>query len=634
VPHSVRPGDVLAGRYRLVDLLAESGGGRFWRARDSVLERHVAVHVISAEDERAAALLEAARRSAAVHDQRILRVLDAEQVGDICYVINEWGSGTSLDTLAGAIGAMGPRRAAWLVAEVADSVAAAHAAGVAHGRLVPENVLIDRHGEVKIIGMCVDAAMHGLAGDRIATDVSDLAGLLYCALTGRWGGVSASSVPSAPVHHGEVLRPRRVRAGIPGQLDALCDEVLHAHHNSRRAIGVGTARGISDFLAEYVGDPTGMADALRETVPPLPDTPKIALPALVDPAVRTEEPGPQLQPGPAPDPEPKPEAEPEPDPDAAARPVEELPTEAGLPIFGDGIDDVSWLEKRSTPAPPPPPFEKHPERPLFAPEPEDGGPARRPRPGVDQRGPSADAYWPFDAGQGRSGAGATSGSGTGTGAGLSAVDDEDVPGRNWLRLAAGIAAGLMLLVAVVVAYNLGRGKTPLGAEPDPDPTSSTTTESRAPSVAPVSGLRATDLDPQGEDGSENPEDAPLAVDGDPQTAWSTVSYEQQLGPAGLKTGVGLVVDLGAERQVTGVVLSLVGAPTGVALYLTDTAPTDVVGLEPIAADTAEDEDLSLDLEEPTSGRFLVVWLTSLPADDGGFQGGVTEVRVEAVADGQ
>ncbi len=53
VPHSIRPGDVLAGRYRLVDLLTETGGGRFWRAHDRVLERHVALHVIDADDERA-----------------------------------------------------------------------------------------------------------------------------------------------------------------------------------------------------------------------------------------------------------------------------------------------------------------------------------------------------------------------------------------------------------------------------------------------------------------------------------------------------------------------------------------------------------------------------------------------------
>ena len=43
---STRSGDVLAGRYRLIDLLSESGGGRFWRAHDRVLERFVALPTI------------------------------------------------------------------------------------------------------------------------------------------------------------------------------------------------------------------------------------------------------------------------------------------------------------------------------------------------------------------------------------------------------------------------------------------------------------------------------------------------------------------------------------------------------------------------------------------------------------
>jgi hypothetical protein len=190
----------------------------------------------------------------------------------------------------------------------------------------------------------------------------------------------------------------------------------------------------------------------------------------------------------------------------------------------------------------------------------------------------------------------------------------------------------MLLIAVVVAYNLGRGKTPLGTEPDRDPTSSTT-QSTEPTIAEVTGLVATDLDPQGTDGGESPEDAPLAVDRDPQTAWRTSSYKQQFGPGGLKTGVGLVIDLGARREVSGVDVSFVGSPTGVSLYLTDTAPTEVAGLEPVATETAEDESLSLDFDEPVAGRYLVVWLTSLPAEGGGFRGEVAEVRVAAVDDG-
>jgi serine/threonine protein kinase len=53
VPNTIRPGDVLADRYRLVDLLNESGSGRFWRAHDRVLHRHVAVQVIESGGEQA-----------------------------------------------------------------------------------------------------------------------------------------------------------------------------------------------------------------------------------------------------------------------------------------------------------------------------------------------------------------------------------------------------------------------------------------------------------------------------------------------------------------------------------------------------------------------------------------------------
>ncbi len=47
MPHATRSGDVLGDRYLLGDLLTESGSGRFWRAHDRILERHVAIHVIA-----------------------------------------------------------------------------------------------------------------------------------------------------------------------------------------------------------------------------------------------------------------------------------------------------------------------------------------------------------------------------------------------------------------------------------------------------------------------------------------------------------------------------------------------------------------------------------------------------------
>ena len=57
----VGPGSVVADRFRLEDLLEDTSGARFWRARDLTLARDVAVHVVAADDPRAPALLTAAR---------------------------------------------------------------------------------------------------------------------------------------------------------------------------------------------------------------------------------------------------------------------------------------------------------------------------------------------------------------------------------------------------------------------------------------------------------------------------------------------------------------------------------------------------------------------------------------------
>src|SRR3954464_5769319 len=128
----IGPGTVLADRYRLDDLLAESEGARFWRATDTILARSVAVHAVPSDDERAPALLEAARVSATVTDPHLLRVLDCDDEGGITWVVNEWGDGVSLDLMLQQ-GTLPPSRAAWLTREVADAIAPGHAQGAAPG---------------------------------------------------------------------------------------------------------------------------------------------------------------------------------------------------------------------------------------------------------------------------------------------------------------------------------------------------------------------------------------------------------------------------------------------------------------------------------------------------------------------
>lgn len=679
----IHPGDVVARRYRMIDLLHENEGGTFWRAYDQILARSVAFHLIAADDPRAELLLDAARRSATVSDTRILRVLDADEVDGRCYVVNEWGNGRSLDLILTGEGPLPARRAAWIVSEVADTLALGHAQGQAHGRLVPENVLIDHNGSVKIIGFALDAALHGLPPGRRSADVTDLVAVLYAALTGRWAGISRSSLPPAPQLAGHPLRPRKVKAGIPRALDRLCEEVLNplGHTSGTHARTVETAAQVHDTLVAFVGSPDDVAAVEAGEVAlaraALTDTGASLLAGLPSEGGRRTPPAADEQAV-----EPCDDAEDDTDTgdvtgdddtgdDLTDDIADPDATVAGVPDYLDN----EWHRPRPDKPPPPPRLEQPPEKPLFDPD-----PVRRPRPDLTDPQDSAAPTGPSSGSGSGSGPGGGSEAGgrglrrvrprgphpsgeqpsgglaldarpgtsqsprqgertgrgkdywpfTGTGSGpLVAVDQEPagaVPGRSWLRLAAVIGVVVVVLAAVIIVRSLGTG-TATPTATTPSSTSPTTSPTRASQVLTIRS--AEDFDPQGDPPEENPDQTGNAVDGSTSTAWTTMIYRQQLGPRGLKDGVGLVLDLGAPRSVTQITVDLVGAPTAVSLFLSDRAPTGVPKGRPVHAGSVADRRLTASLTPPTRARYVLVWLTALPRVPGGYQGGISEVTVRS-----
>lgn len=674
VPTSTRPGAELAGRYRLEDLLDERDGGRFFRAWDRVLTRHVAVHVIATQDPRADALREAARFSVGVHDRRVLRVLDIDDRDGVCFVVNEWGSGRSLDIILSDEGPMGPRRAAWVVAEVAATIAGAHEREVAHGRLVPENILIDHNGQVRVIGLAVDAALHGLPAGRTSADVTDLAGNLYAALTGQWAGISHSKLPAAHIEGSRVLRPRKVRAGIPRELDHLCDTLLNGPQH--RGSDPDTALAVHEALRDFVGDyarvarreaaraAEAAAAATQQAPDQEPDTGPVTEPTpapLAEPdtgSVTEPTPAPLAEPDTGPDTEPRVAADPDTGPDTghdtqprvAAEPdteptvvssrvsdllgeaptakhraaeveATELPTQAGMPVFHDDAEDVGWFSQSSEPvAPPPPPpkLEEPAPKPLFAPEPEHGRPVRTPRPG-SAAAEDSDPSPPW----GGANAGHHTGTGTGTGTGaVPAFADDQVPGRNWLRLAMGLGLAVLLVLLVAVVFNLGNSRQFLLGDSSGSDDDSNVSE-------PIEGLSARDIDPQGSaPRRENPDTVGNTVDGDPETSWTTLTYNENFGPGGLKTGLGVVVDLGEVRAPRTVdVLTPGEGETSFTLYLSNRRPAFIRDLSAIARESGSGT-IEVELDGGDRGRYLVVWLTSLPpTDDGRYRGAISEIQV-------
>ena len=159
-------------------------------------------------------------------------------------------------------------------------------------------------------------------------------------------------------------------------------------------------------------------------------------------------------------------------------------------------------------------------------------------------------------------------------------------------------------------------------------TSPQSSATAGPTAAPITGITATDFDPQGSPPEENPEEARFAVDGDPATSWSTLTYTQNLGPEGLKTGVGLLLDLGDDHSVSEVDLTTVGSPTDVSVYVSEARPRGVGTLNVAGTTTVTGTRGTLSLSENPTGRYVVVWLTSLPTVSGGFRGEVADVVVK------
>lgn len=229
LPNAVEPGARLVDRYLLEEILGEAAGTAYWRAHDELLDRPVGVCLLSGEPERAEQILRAARRAAVVTDPRFLRILDASESDGGVYVVNEWVKASSLADLL-ADGPMPPPDARALALEIAEALAAAHADGLAHLCLQPQNVLRTSHGQVKVSGLAIDAAVRGLPSPEPAEaarlDTVGCAAILYAALTGRWPTDTPTGLPPAPRENSEPCSPRQVRAGIPHDLDELTCRAL------------------------------------------------------------------------------------------------------------------------------------------------------------------------------------------------------------------------------------------------------------------------------------------------------------------------------------------------------------------------------------------------------------------------
>ncbi|MEU8072139.1 protein kinase [Micromonospora sp. NPDC049151] len=275
---------VIAGRYRLLELVGRGGMGQVWRARDEELQREVAVKQVvppnwlaeNERDELRARTLREARTSARLNHPNVVRVYDVVRVQGEPWLIMEYVPSRSLQEIIESDGPLPPGRAAEIGLSVLAALRAAHDAGVLHRDVKPANVLLARDGRVLLtdFGLAVfeggDGAMtrpglvlgspQYVAPERAAEGVSSveadmwsLGATLHAAVEGRSPYARSTAMatlaalatrPPDPAPHAGPLTP--VLAGLLRR----DPRTRMGHRETARLLGVAA---VSEADAEAAG---------------------------------------------------------------------------------------------------------------------------------------------------------------------------------------------------------------------------------------------------------------------------------------------------------------------------------------------------------------------------------------------
>jgi len=294
------------GPYDIVAHLGSGGMGEVYRARDTRLNRDVAVKVLpplfARDPDRMARLEQEARAAAALNAPGIVAVYDigieAASGQPSMYVVMELLEGESLRGRFDA-GAIPPRKAAEYASQIASALAAAHARGIVHRDLKPENLFLTKDGRIKILDFglakelsaaaSASSLTTGLANTAAGTvlgtvgymapeqvrgepadarsDIFALGATLYEMLTGHraFSHGTAVETMNAILHEDPPEISPEMIAVIPGALQAILSRCLekrpedrfHSAHDLSLALqAAGSGRATTTGVERAVGNRT------------------------------------------------------------------------------------------------------------------------------------------------------------------------------------------------------------------------------------------------------------------------------------------------------------------------------------------------------------------------------------------
>ena len=257
-----RPG-TRYGPYELRSLIGTGATGEVYRAYDTVKDRTVAVKLLPAEMAAEPGFRQRFRRECGIasrlQEPHVIPVHDFGEIDGVPFVDMHLVEGGSLRDLLRERGPLEPSRAASITAQVARALDAAHAAGLVHLGVRPENVLLtpDHFAYVVDFGIGhADASRVYMAPERFTTgrvgpqtDVYSLACLLYECLTGQppFEGTDPGELKSAHLLS-PAPRPSIMRRGVGRAFDDVITLGMAKQREARFASAGELARAASDAV--------------------------------------------------------------------------------------------------------------------------------------------------------------------------------------------------------------------------------------------------------------------------------------------------------------------------------------------------------------------------------------------------
>ncbi|WFE52916.1 serine/threonine-protein kinase [Micromonospora sp. WMMD1155] len=237
---------LIAGRYRLLDLVGTGGMGRVWLARDEMLHRDVAVKEVvppswlaeSEREELRLRTLREARTAARLNHPNVVRIYDVVHDRESPWIVMEYVPSRSVQQIIGAEGPLSPQRTARIGLAVLAALRAAHTAGVLHRDVKPHNVLVADDGRV------------------VLTDFG---------LATFDGGEGAMTGPGTVLGSPQFVAPERARDGVSDQRTDLWSlgATLYATVEGQSPYARSSAMATLSALATEPPDPMRRAGPLR-----------------------------------------------------------------------------------------------------------------------------------------------------------------------------------------------------------------------------------------------------------------------------------------------------------------------------------------------------------------------------------